>query len=302
MEGDMERFLAQRGPRRFSRRSLLLALAGLGLSMPACEFSQLFAWNGGKPTLFGYATAPNYDTRIKTVRVKIFKNPTFWSVVPVPGLEMQLTQALVRAIETNTPYKVVAGDADTEISGSIMSFVKLALNYNQLNEQRDVETTLTASVVWKNLRTGEILSAPAQRAVEPLPPAGLLPNQVDPLNAPAAVPGVMQAPLITGGISPGGQQATMSNGQQATTSGGSATTPPPTPGVPFPGGTNAPGPSGGPPMPTPPGLLPGMVPMGVIVRSVASFRPEIGQSISTAMQDNVDQLAIQIVSMMEKPW
>lgn len=291
----MEWFPAQNSPRRFSRRALLLALAGVGLSVPACEFSQLFAWNGGKPTLFGYATAPNYDKRIKTVRIKIFKNPTFWSVVPVPGLEMQLTQALVRAIETNTPYKVVAGDADTEISGSIISFIKLALNYNQLNEQRDVETTLTASVVWKNLRTGEILSAPAQRAVEPLPPAGLLPNQVDPLNAPAAVPGAMQAPLITGGISPGGQQATMSSG--------SATTPPPTPGVPFPGGTNAPGPSGGPPVPAAPGVAPGGLPfMGVVVRSVASFRPEIGQSISTAMQDNVDQLATQIVSMMEKPW
>jgi len=30
--------------------------------------------------------------------------------------------------------------------------------------------------------------------------------------------------------------------------------------------------------------------------------PEIGQSITTAHQESVDGLAIQIVSMMEKPW
>jgi hypothetical protein len=40
----------------------------------------------------------------------------------------------------------------------------------------------------------------------------------------------------------------------------------------------------------------------VIVRSIADFVPEIGQSISTAQQDNVNQMAQQIVAMMEVPW
>jgi hypothetical protein len=39
-----------------------------------------------------------------------------------------------------------------------------------------------------------------------------------------------------------------------------------------------------------------------VVSSVASFVPEVGQSITTARQDNVKRLAVQIVSMMEKPW
>ncbi len=87
-EEDMDK-LAERGtPRQWSRRSVLLALAGVSLSVPACTWSQVFSWNGGKPVLFGYGTAPNYDKRFKTVRVKIFKDPTFWAVVPVPGLEM----------------------------------------------------------------------------------------------------------------------------------------------------------------------------------------------------------------------
>jgi hypothetical protein len=40
----------------------------------------------------------------------------------------------------------------------------------------------------------------------------------------------------------------------------------------------------------------------VVVMSQANFIPEIGQSVTTAQQANVDKLAIQIVSMMEKSW
>ena len=49
----------------------------------------------------------------------------------------------------------------------------------------------------------------------------------------------------------------------------------------------------GAPLPKPPVTL---------VTSLGHFVPEIGQSITTAHQENVDRLAIQIVSMMEKPW
>jgi hypothetical protein len=287
-ENDMERLALPNAPRTWSRRAVFLALANISLAVPACAWSDWFAWNGGKPVLFGYRTAPNYDTRIKTVRVKIFKDPTFWAVVPVPGLEMQLTQALVRQIEQTTPYKVVSGDADTEISGSIRSFLKLPLNYTQQNEQRDVETDLIVDVVWRNLRTGELLSVPAQRAIDPLPPAGLLPGQQDPLNAPGNVPGAVQAPLITAPLSPANQQATMAGGAS----------PPPIAGNPFLGATNAPGAPGAPPG----GTGPAAPVFGVLVRSVATYKPELGQSISTAQQDNVNRMAQRIVEMMEVPW
>jgi hypothetical protein len=38
------------------------------------------------------------------------------------------------------------------------------------------------------------------------------------------------------------------------------------------------------------------------VASVADFIPELGESRATAEQRNVRRLAVQIVSMMEKPW
>jgi Lipopolysaccharide-assembly len=55
----------------------------------------------------------------------------------------------------------------------------------------------------------------------------------------------------------------------------------------------------------PPDALPGaqlLPPPPVIVTSTADFAPELGESITTAQQKNINRLAIQIVSMMEKPW
>jgi hypothetical protein len=273
----------------WTRRSFLLALAGAGLTLPACEFGQLFSWNGGKPVLFGYSTAPNYDKRFKTVRVKIFKDPTFWAAVPVPGLEMELTEFLIHEIEQTTPYKVVSGDADTELSGSILSFVKVAVNYNQLNEQRDVQTTLSCQVVWKDLRTGQVLSTPAGRNPEPPPPAGLLPGQMDPLNQPMSPGSILQQQTSAAPISPSGNQAVMTQ-----------TSPPPTAGNPVPGQTNMPGPSSGPPAPALPGATQPV--LGVLVRSEAYYKPELGQSLATAQQDNCTNMAQQIVHMMESAW
>jgi hypothetical protein len=40
----------------------------------------------------------------------------------------------------------------------------------------------------------------------------------------------------------------------------------------------------------------------VTVLNTATFYPEVGQSISTAMQDSINKMARQIVGMMEAPW
>lgn len=279
-------------PQLWTRRSVLLALAGAGLTVPACEFSDLFSWNGGKPTIFGYRTAPNFDRRYKTIRIKVFKNATFWSAVPTPGLEEQLTLYLVRQIEQKTPYKVVSGDADTELDGAILNFIQVAVNYTQLNEIRQIETTLTCAVSWKDLRTGKFLSQPQGANLEPLPPAGLLPGQQDPLNLNTTMPGSLATQELSAApISPGGNPATLAQ-----------TSPPPTTGNPVPGQTNAPGPPGGAPVPSPGGG--GGIPLmgSVFVRSVAYYAEELGQSLATAEQDNCNQMAQQIVNMMECGW
>jgi hypothetical protein len=184
------------------------------------------AGDGRNLCILGYTTAPNYDTSIHTVRVPIFKNITMRDSTR-EGIEFQLTQAVVREIELKTPYKVVGAncDADTELTGTIRSYNKLMLNRTQLNEVREAEMDMTVEVVWRDLRTGEILSAPKKKP-EPLPPLADLPPSV-------------------------------------------ANPPPPPP---------------------------------TTVTSTATFIEELGESITTARKKNIDQIAVQIVSMMEKPW
>lgn len=196
-------------PVRFLGLCLVLLLAG-------CE-------EGGHFTVLGYTTRPNYDTSIRTVRLPIFKNLTMRDSTR-EGIEFQLTQAVAREIGLKTPYRVVGGDcdADTELEGTIVSFIKVPINYNQLNEVREAQTTMTVEVTWRNLRTGEVLSQPKAKP-DPIP--------------------------------------VLSDQPPATQPKGSVT-----------------------------------------ISSDASFIPELGQSMTTARQTNIDKLAVQIVSMMEKPW
>ena len=224
------------------RRSPLL-LGALALLLPSCE-------SGGNFTILGYTTRPNYDTSIHTVYVPIFKNLTFWR-----GLEFDLTRAVVREIEEKTPYKVVSDPhcADTQLTGTIISFNKNILNRTPLNEIREGETTLGVEVVWKDLRTGEILSRPR-------PPSG-------PFTAVPSLPGATTAP--DGSLQP-------------------------VP-IPPPGGSSA-------PPPLPPGTPVPPPPPPVLVQSIGGFIPELGQSLTTAQYENVNRLAVQIVSMMEMPW
>jgi hypothetical protein len=210
---------------------------GVALALPACEPGYNF-------TIFGYTTQPNYNCNIHTVYVPIFKNRTFYK-----GLEFDLTRAVIREIEAKTPYKVISdcAGADTQLTGTIISFNKDILNRNQLNEVREAQTTLGVEVEWKDLRSGEVLSQPKRQGVLPAAPS---------LPSPTATPGGVPVPL------------------------GAAGTAPPPPGAPVV------------PPPPPP----------VLVQSIAGFIPELGQSLSTAQQQNIDRLAIQIVSMMEKAW
>jgi hypothetical protein len=125
--------------------------------------------DGGHFTVLGYTTRPNYDTSIQTVRVPIFKNMTMRDSTR-EGIEFQLTQAVVREIGLKTPYRVVGADcdADTELDGTIVAFVKTVINRDQQNEVREAQTTMSVELVWKDLRTGEILSQPRAKP-DPIP-------------------------------------------------------------------------------------------------------------------------------------
>lgn len=221
-------------------------------------------WDGHF-TILGYSTRPNYDDHIHTVYVPIFKNVTLYR-----GLEFELTRAVIRDIEAVTPYKVVScrEEADTELTGTIVNFTKNMLNYNQLGEVREAETVMTAEVIWKDLHTGEALSQPRPRNIESypvLPPGAVVPSGPGPVTMPPL--SAPTAPLPLGTPAP----YTPGEGPQD-------------------GGLALPEP------PKPPAAIP------VVIQSTASFIPELGGSLTTAQQINVDRMARQIVHMMEKPW
>jgi hypothetical protein len=56
-------------------------------------------------------------------------------------------------------------------------------------------------------------------------------------------------------------------------------------------------------LPPPPGApVPNRPQPPVLAQSMASFVPELGESLASAEKKMVDRLAVQVVSMMEKPW
>src|SRR5438309_4727385 len=168
MEPDVEESM----PTPKALKSLLLLLAASTLLLPSCN------WDGNF-TVLGYTTKPQYPDHIRTIYVPIVKNLTLWR-----GLEFDLTRAVIREIEAKTPYKVVSSPscADSQLSGTIISLNKNVINRNQQNEIREAETTLAVEIVWKDLRTGEILS-------QPRPPATAN-TSIPPMPAPTLTPGV----------------------------------------------------------------------------------------------------------------
>ena len=247
-------------------RGGLLACAALALLVPACS-------SDGHLDFFGYTTRPNYDSNIRTVRVPIFVNKTI-----IQRLEFDLTRAVIREIGAKTPFRVVDAscDADTELTGTITAVNKNLLTVSQLNEIRHAETVVAVEVVWKDLRSGEILSKPSRRPGEAVPvaPTPPLVLGLEP-GAPVAPTAPFAAPAAPGGA-PAGPRA----------GAGPAAVAPPVADAPAPAVAAVP--------PPPPPV--------VILRSLGNYVPELGQSTATSLQQNVDSMATQIVSMMEKPW
>lgn len=145
------------------KTGLILSLGLLGLT--AC------GWDGHF-TMLGYTSRPNYDPTIRTIYVPIFQNISFRK-----GVEFKLTEAVVREIESKTPFRVVncREQADTELLGRVVNWRKGMINFDQLGEVREAEVGLAVELTWRDLRAGrgdDVLSAPAipGGAVQPKAP------------------------------------------------------------------------------------------------------------------------------------
>ncbi|MBN2019392.1 MAG: LptE family protein [Sedimentisphaerales bacterium] len=103
----------------------------------------------------GYCNTSLYPQGIGTVYVEMFDNQSFRR-----GVEYELTDALAKRIEAQTPYKIVTNRhrADTVINGQIMQAGESILTgERQIGRPLEKDVELRAVVTWKNLRTGELL-------------------------------------------------------------------------------------------------------------------------------------------------
>lgn len=102
----------------------------------------------------GYSTATPFSEDIRTVAVPIFENSSF-----IRGVEFELTDALIKEIEAQTPYKVTSqAHADTIIEGKILS-----VELDQLSKSRftglgeEVIVALTIDFQWRDMRSDKPL-------------------------------------------------------------------------------------------------------------------------------------------------
>jgi hypothetical protein len=101
----------------------------------------------------GYAFRPAYDTGMRTIAVPVFENPTFHH-----GLEVDLTDAIIKEIQQRTPWVVVNSGAESTLSGVIADVQLRPLTTSRRTGLvEDVAVTLTVNFEWRDGRTGEYL-------------------------------------------------------------------------------------------------------------------------------------------------
>ena len=105
----------------------------------------------------GYSNESLFTKEVDSVCLEMFDNRSFRR-----GVEYELSDALAKRIEVETPYKIISSPdrADTVLSGRIVRVSESALSgERQSGRAMEKEVQLQAVVNWKNLKTGEYLIA-----------------------------------------------------------------------------------------------------------------------------------------------
>jgi hypothetical protein len=134
----------QRHGRDAHATKIILALLGLSIFSLFCSGC-------------GYSMETPYRRGISTVAVPMWQRG---SKVYYRELEMNLTQALVKTIQAETPYRILdRSKADTILEGTLQEVTQRVLSFNPLNGQaREIEVDFKVDFTWKDLRTGRILA------------------------------------------------------------------------------------------------------------------------------------------------
>ncbi|MEM0984279.1 MAG: LPS assembly lipoprotein LptE [Planctomycetota bacterium] len=102
----------------------------------------------------GYSLGWSFDDSIETVSVPMFENRTY-----VTGIEATLTDAIIKRIQSRTPWAVTQRNADTTLVGEITNVRRRILsNSPESGFVQDQAVTIEITYTWRDNRTGETLS------------------------------------------------------------------------------------------------------------------------------------------------
>lgn len=133
-----------------------LAAVALGLVLAGCA-------------RYRFGQCSLYPADIHTVYVPMFESLSYRR-----GLGERLTEAVVKEIELKTPYKVISTpDADSVLTGRLVSDTKGVLVKPPQDEQRYLQTGMQVEITWAD-RRGGVLRGPQAL---PVPPALALIDQ-----------------------------------------------------------------------------------------------------------------------------
>jgi hypothetical protein len=103
----------------------------------------------------GYTNQSLYPDDVQSIYVEMFDNATFQR-----DLEYDLTDAIAKRIDAETPYRIVSDKsrADTVLSGKITGINNAALTLERSSGRAlESQTEVSVQFSWKNLKTGQYL-------------------------------------------------------------------------------------------------------------------------------------------------
>lgn len=102
----------------------------------------------------GYRTERPFPKNVRTVAVEIFDSKEFRR-----GLELQLTEALAKRIESETGYRLAPRErADTLLTGEVKDVRQATLGRTfSANVPRETSATMVVAFQWKDLRNNQVL-------------------------------------------------------------------------------------------------------------------------------------------------
>jgi hypothetical protein len=118
-------------------------------------FAALCLAFSGCGSMKGYSNESLFRDDIGSVYLEMFENQSTQR-----GVEYELTDALAKRIEADTPYKIISSRdrADTLMSGQITSIdISVLTTERETGRALEKEVELRALVNWKNLKTGVLL-------------------------------------------------------------------------------------------------------------------------------------------------